>query len=126
MPAARSHGEPPSFDRRDRFGPPAPAGQLVPRRPTTVRGRLEGLRALTGPGGARLEAELSDPTGSVVLVFLGRRRIPGLVPGTVLEARGTPRAHAGRTEIINPLYELLAPPGEAEPIRSRRHLRSEP
>ncbi len=126
MPAARSHGEPLSFDRPGLFGRPTPAGQLVPRRPTTLRGRLEGLRPLTGPGGARLEAELSGPTGSVVLVFLGPRRTPALVPGTVLEARRTPRAHAGRTEIVNPLNELLAPPGEAGPIRSRRHLRSEP
>ena len=126
MPAARSHGEPLSFDRPGLFGRPTPAGQLVPRRPTTLRGRLEGLRPLTGPGGARLEAELSDPTGSVVLVFLGRRRIPGLVPGTVLEARGTPRAHAGRTEIINPLYELLAPPDDGEPTRSARNPRSDP
>ncbi len=99
---------------------------LVARRPVTVRGRLGGVETLVGAHGPTFEAELFDTTGSVVLVFFGRRSIPGLVPGVALEARGTPRAHRGRTEILNPLYELLAPPGDAEPTRSARDPRSDP
>lgn len=96
------------------------------RRPGTVRGRLGAVRSVAGPNGPTLEAELSDATGSVVLVFLGRRSIPGLASGAALEARGTPRAHRGRTEVLNPLYELLAPPDGAEPTRQARDTRSEP
>ncbi len=99
---------------------------LVARRPATVRGRLGGVRTLDGAHGPTFEAELSDATGSVLLVFFGRRSVPGLVPGVALEARGTPRAHRGRTEILNPLYELLAPPSDAEPTRSARDPRSDP
>ena len=96
------------------------------RHPGTVRGRLGDVRTLAGPNGPTFEAELSDATGSVVLVFLGRRSIPGLLSGAALEARGTPRVHRGRTEVLNPLYELLAPPGDGEPIRSARDTRSDP
>ena len=118
--------DPRQRDRFGRFGPPAAVRDLVARRPATVRGRLGDLRTLTGRHGPTLEAELCDTTGSVVLVFFGRRSIPGLTPGVALEARGTPRAHRGRTEILNPLYELLAPPGDAESIRQARETRSEP
>ena len=99
---------------------------LVARRPVTVRGHLRGVQNLAGAHGPTFEAELFDATGSVMLVFLGRRSIPGLVPGMALEARGTPRGHRGRTEILNPLYELLAPPVDAEPIRPARDPRSDP
>ena len=117
---------PMTTDDPGRFGPPAGVRDLVARRPAAVRGRLREVGALAGPHGPRFEAELCDATGSVVLVFLGRRSIPGLVPGVMLEARGTPRAHRHRTEILNPLYELLAPPGDAEPARQARDTRSDP
>ena len=127
-PPARddAHDDPPAGDREDRFGPLAAVKDLVARRPATVRGRLGDVQTRTGPNGATFEAELFDATGSVVLVFFGRRSIPGLAPGVALEARGTPRGHRGRTEILNPLYELLAPPGDAEPTRSARNPRSDP
>jgi hypothetical protein len=121
----RSHDESLLCDPHGRFGPPAAVRDLVARRPARFRGRLACVRTLAAPGGPRFEAELSDATGSVVLVFLGRRSIPGLVPGTVLEAWGTPRAHRGRTEVLNPFYELLASPDDAEPIRPARDQRSD-
>ena len=40
-------------------------------------------------GGAQtLEATLRDATGELTLVFLGRRQIGGIVPGTILTASG--------------------------------------
>ncbi len=117
---------PMTSDDPDRFGPPAAVRDLVARRPATVRGRLREVRTPPGTPGPTFEAELSDGTGSVVLVFLGRRSIPGLVPGVALEARGTPRVYRHRTEILNPLYELLAPPGDAELTRQARDTRSDP
>ena len=76
--------------------------------------------------GAWFEAELPDAAGSVVFVVFGRRTVPGPTPGVALGARGAPRAHRGHTDILNPLYGLLAPPGDAEPIRQPRDARSEP
>ena len=62
------------------------------------------LRPLAGV--PTLEAELYDGTGSVALVFLGRRRIRGIDPGRALVARGRLTKHAGRATLYNPAYEL--------------------
>ena len=62
------------------------------------------LRPLAGV--PTLEAELYDGTGSVTLVFLGRRRIRGLDPGRSLVARGRLTQHDGRNTLYNPAYEL--------------------
>ncbi|MCW2621878.1 MAG: nucleic acid binding OB-fold tRNA/helicase-type [Frankiales bacterium] len=53
-----------------------------------------------------LEAELYDGSGSVTLVFLGRRRIRGIDPGRSLVARGRLTRHEGRPTVYNPAYEL--------------------
>ncbi|MHB1547935.1 MAG: OB-fold nucleic acid binding domain-containing protein [Acidimicrobiales bacterium] len=126
MLSSRAHPGSAHDDDRDRFGPPAAVRDLVARHPATVRGHLRHVRTLAGANGPTFEAELCDATGAVVLVFFGRRTIPGLVPGVAIEARGTPRANGCRTEILNPLYELLAPLGDAEPNRQARDTRSEP
>ena len=113
-------------ERLDRFGPVVAMNELVARRLARVKGFVTHVRAVERPYGCSVEATLADPTGTVVLVFWGRRAVPGLDPGRLLEACGTPRAHRGRTEILNPLYELLAPPGDGEPTRSARNPRSDP
>jgi RecG-like helicase len=53
-----------------------------------------------------LEAELYDGSGSVTLVFLGRRQIRGIDPGRSLIARGRLTRHEGRPTVYNPAYEL--------------------
>lgn len=53
-----------------------------------------------------LEAELYDGTGTVTLVFLGRRGIRGIDPGRSLIARGRLTTHEGRPTLYNPAYEL--------------------
>lgn len=70
--------------------------------------------SLTGeaaePGGdtpVGLEAELSDGTGSVTLVWMGRRAIPGIEVGRSMVVHGTLAVHRGRRVIFNPRYELL-------------------
>ena len=54
-----------------------------------------------------LEAELYDGSGIVELVWLGRRRIAGVEPGTHIVARGRLTQFEGRQTVFNPLYELL-------------------
>jgi hypothetical protein len=53
-----------------------------------------------------LEAELFDGTGSITLVFLGRRRIAGIEPGRSLSAEGRLALRDGRKVIFNPFYTL--------------------
>ncbi len=62
------------------------------------------LRPLAGV--PTLEAELYDGTGSVRLVFLGRRRIRGIEPGRSLVARGRLTRREGSPTLYNPDYEL--------------------
>jgi hypothetical protein len=74
----------------------------------TVTGRLKSVVYTPRETVPTLEAELFDGSGSVTLVWLGRRRIPGIEPGRTLTARGRFAAFDGRRVIYNPWYELGA------------------
>jgi len=78
-------------------------GELV-----TVTGRIKSVVYTPRETVPTLEAELFDGSGSVTLVWLGRRRIPGIEPGRRLTARGRFAAFEGRQVIYNPWYELSA------------------
>ena len=56
---------------------------------------------------ARVEVTVSDGRGSVVGVFLGRRKIPGMSPGPASCSPGSPARTASRYLVYNPDYELL-------------------
>ncbi|MGZ4677301.1 MAG: OB-fold nucleic acid binding domain-containing protein [Acidimicrobiia bacterium] len=75
---------------------------------TTVEGTVRSLR--TRPwteGSASLECTILDATGGIELVFLGRRRIPGIALGTRIRATGRVGAHHDRLSLLNPVYELV-------------------
>ena len=74
----------------------------------TVTGRLKSVIYTPRETVPTLEAELFDGSGSVTLVWLGRRRIPGIEPGRTVTARGRFAAFDGRRVIYNPWYELGA------------------
>ncbi|OMQ14012.1 DNA-binding protein [Modestobacter sp. VKM Ac-2676] len=74
----------------------------------TVTGRLKSVVYTPRETVPTLEAELFDGSGSVTLVWLGRRRIPGIEPGRRLTAHGRFGAFDGRRVIYNPRYELSA------------------
>ena len=74
----------------------------------TVTGRLRSVVYTPRETVPTLEAELFDGSGSVTLVWLGRRRIPGIEPGRSLTARGRFASFDGRKVIYNPWYELSA------------------
>jgi hypothetical protein len=76
------------------------------RQLVTVSGTLRSVVLTPRDGAPALEAELFDGTGVVVLVWLGRRRIPGLDCGRSLTAHGRVLVHDGRRVIYNPRYEL--------------------
>lgn len=58
--------------------------------------------------GGWLEAEVSDGTGSVVVVWMGRKQIPGVVAGHSIKVSGRLSSRAGGKVIYNPEYQLLA------------------
>ena len=86
-----------------------PIGETEPRKEFTVAGEISSLRIVPRAGSPSLEATVSDGTGTLVVVWTGRRRIPGVDPGRrlVLSGRGAPHGAGGRLLVLNPRYELL-------------------
>ncbi|OLR94943.1 single stranded DNA-binding domain-containing protein [Actinokineospora bangkokensis] len=76
----------------------------------TVYGRLRSVEMCPSDAAAALEAELFDGTEGVTLVWLGRRRIPGIEPGRTLKATGRLAVRDGRKVLYNPYYELQTAP----------------
>ena len=85
-------------------------GDLVPREPATMSGHIASLRVVPARDGSTwLEATMQDDTGTLIVVWTGRQRIPGVRPGArlVVTGRPLPAARTGRPTIFNPIYELL-------------------
>src|SRR5215831_15551890 len=73
------------------------------------------LRAVTlRPHGTSqvMEADLWDGTGSVTLIWLGRREIAGIQPGRRIVVHGRLTCVRGERAIYNPSYELRPAAGE--------------
>jgi len=73
------------------------------------------LRAVTlRPQGTSqvMEADLWDGTGSVTLIWLGRREIAGIQPGRRIVVHGRLTCVRGERAIYNPSYELRPAAGE--------------
>lgn len=86
-----------------------PIGGAQPRQEITVAGEISAMRIVPRAGTPSLEATVNDGSGSLVVVWTGRRAIPGVAPGRrlVLSGRGVPHGAAGRLTVLNPRYELL-------------------
>ena len=86
-----------------------PIGEAAPRQEVTVAGEISSIRVVPRAGSPSIEATVSDGTGSMVVVWTGRRSIPGVAPGRrlVLSGRGAPQGAGGRLMVLNPRYELL-------------------
>lgn len=78
------------------------------REVVTFQGSLRTVTLQPRSAVSTLEAELYDGSGTIVLVWLGRRRIPGIEPGRRLTAVGRLGERDGEKVMFNPRYELLA------------------
>jgi hypothetical protein len=74
--------------------------------PVCIAGVLRSVTLRPRAGVPTLEAEMYDGTGTVTLIWLGRRRIGGIEPGRSLVARGRLTTHDRRPTIYNAAYEL--------------------
>jgi amino acid transporter len=93
----------------------APIGAVSWKQRVVVEGRIKSVQVGT-LGGKSFEAHLFDDTGGVRLLFFGRTRIPGLVPGAVVRATGTVGEYKGHLALANPRYELLSPTRAHQPV----------
>ncbi|PWD52318.1 DNA-binding protein [Serinibacter arcticus] len=83
---------------------------VVPRTRAHAAGVLRSVTYAPHGSTTALRAELFDGTGSLDLVWTGRRDVPGIVPGrrllvTGMVARSEP--WRARLAIHNPTYDLL-------------------
>lgn len=79
----------------------AVAGELV-----RVRGTIGSI--LIEPRGAApsLTASISDGTGVIEAIFMGRRDIPGIEPGRVVTIHGRVAQGEASLHIFNPWYQI--------------------
>ncbi len=73
-----------------------------------LRGTIQAITLSPEEQHRRLDVELDDGTGSVTLVWMGRRLIPGIDVGRTVDVWGTLTISDGRRVIFNPSYELAA------------------
>jgi len=82
---------------------------LPPRVEGTVVGEITSVRIVPRAGSPSMEATITDGTGSILVVWTGRRKIAGIAPGRrlVVSGRGAATGPKGRLLMFNPSYELL-------------------
>ncbi|MEY2523662.1 MAG: hypothetical protein QOJ66_2227, partial [Ilumatobacteraceae bacterium] len=70
-------------------------------------------------GNPALECTLADETGSITVVFFGRREIGGVRLGTIMSVTGVPGEHHGMRAILNPEYAIISTP--TAPMKPDHH-----
>lgn len=73
----------------------------------TFRGTITMLTMKPRSGTPWLEAEFTDGSGTVTLIWMGRRSIPGVIAGRELKVTGRISDVDSQRRIYNPYYELL-------------------
>jgi hypothetical protein len=87
-------------------GQPVPIAETIHREVVDVAGTLRAVTLRPRGSTLTMEAELWDGTGRVLLVWLGRRDIPGVEPGRKIVVHGRLTSVKGERAIYNPAYEL--------------------
>jgi RecG-like helicase len=78
----------------------------TPGEPVSISGMVRSMTIRPRSTVPALEIDLYDGSGSVTVVWLGRRRIPGIDPGRKLTVRGRLTCNTEEPTIYNPRYEL--------------------
>jgi hypothetical protein len=81
-------------------------GDAVDRGRVVVSGSVCRTETVRLGSSIAYECLLEDSTGTLALVFVGRRSVPGMTVGCSCMAEGTARSAHGRLEVWNPLYRL--------------------
>ncbi len=85
-----------------------PISTIQWRKRARVAGRVTSVRVQPRAGVPSLECTLADDTGQLLLVFPGRRRVPGIEPGSRLVAEGMVGGRGRQFAMLNPFYELVS------------------
>jgi amino acid transporter len=93
--------------------------ELPSRQRSTVAGRVRAFRIQPWGGNPALECTLADETGSITVVFFGRRDIGGVRLGTIMSVTGVAGEHHGMRAILNPEYAIISTP--TAPVQPEHH-----
>jgi hypothetical protein len=80
---------------------------LQVRQRARVAGRVKSVTVKPWGDTASLQVQLTDDHGRLTVAFLGRRQIPGMIPGSKIVVEGTVADLRGQIGMINPSYEFL-------------------
>lgn len=86
----------------------APLRTCSERARVVVRGTISSVTVNKQGGAGWLEAEVSDGTGAVTVIWMGRRTIPGIAVGHIVKIVGRLAKRGDGLVIYNPEYELLS------------------
>jgi hypothetical protein len=89
-----------------------PMRDLQDRQVATVSGTVRAVTLRPRVNVPALVVDLYDGTTTINLVWLGRRRIRGIEPGTFLRATGRVTLTRGTPTIFNPAYEIVPAGGQ--------------
>jgi RecG-like helicase len=85
-----------------------PMSEITERRQARVAGEVRSVGIVPRAGADAMEVTVSDGRGSIVAVFLGRRKIAGLSPGRRVLLSAVAARDGNRIILYNPEYILLA------------------
>ncbi len=91
-----------------------PIGSVAYRTKAKVAGRVKLVRVQSWDSVPAFAARIEDSTGGIVLVFAGRRAVPGITPGRRLLVEGMVGEVGGHLAMLNPKYEFLVGPDSEE------------
>lgn len=80
---------------------------LQDRQAAKLRGTITVLTMKPRSGTPWLEAEFTDGSGAITLIWMGRRDIPGIRAGRELMVTGRVSCVDGQRRLYNPYYELI-------------------
>lgn len=80
---------------------------LPVRKRVRVVGEITATRVVPRVDTQWLELTVDDGSGSIIATYTGRRAVPGMHPGRVVEFEGVLREERGRRVMLNPAYTLL-------------------
>src|SRR5690242_11975512 len=84
-----------------------PMCDLLDRQQATVSGTVRAVTLRPRVNVPALVIDLYDGSRTINLVWLGRRSIAGIEPGTYLRAQGRVTYYRGIPTIFNPSYEIV-------------------
>ncbi len=79
---------------------------IEPRTMVRVAGRVVAIQVEPSDAPPAFTVRLEDGTGRIEAVFMGRRAIPGIAPGSHLALEGRCCATESLPRLYNPRYEL--------------------